>query len=570
MKRAFGLLFALLLTPGALPAQTVPPAPAVPAATPVPAAPSPAASVDSITAVLQDRVAAAPGTGIVVGVIDRGKTTLYQAGTTGGAAPLDEHTLFEIGSVTKTFTATILASMVLDRSVALADPVAKFLPKNVRVPSRGGKQITLLNLATQHSGLPRLPDNLNSPDGADPYASYTLQDLYHFLDGYKLPRDPGASFEYTNLGVGLLGDALALRARTTYAALLRARVLAPLGMHDTAIDLSPEQKTRFAVGHDADGTPVKPWTFQAIAPAGAIRSSLSDMLLYLRANMGQGPLARACLFAQRPRDTFPGNHIGLIWWTSDSEHFIHHGGDTAGYHAAVALTADRQKGVVVLTNGGRPGVEDVAFHVLDPAFPLTRDTAAVTLDDATLNGYVGTYEAKKAGLVFTIARAGNGLTAQIVGQPSARIYASAKDKFFFRVVEAQIDFTRDDSGKVNALILRQNGQTLVAVRPGAVAPPAAAVQPSYPPVVPLDAATFGEYVGTYAVAPGVAFVIRRSADGIEAQLTGQPFYPVFASAKDRFYYKVVPAQIDFQRDAAGHVSGLTLHQNGHDVVAPKQ
>jgi D-alanyl-D-alanine-carboxypeptidase/D-alanyl-D-alanine-endopeptidase len=556
---ALGLLLALLSPPAISAAQTA-----------VPAAPAPVATTDSITLALQERVASAPGTGIVVGLIDHGKTTLYQAGTTGGAAPLDEHTMFEIGSVTKTFTATILASMVLDRSVALDDPVAKFLPKNVRVPARGGKQITLLNLATQHSGLPRLPDNLNSPDGADPYAVYTLQDLYHFLDGYKLPRDPGASFEYSNLGIGLLGDALALRAHTTYPALLRARVLAPLGMNDTTIGLSPAQQSRFAVGHDADGTPVKPWTFQAIAPAGAVRSNLDDMLKYLRCNMGRGPLARACLFAQRPRDTFPGNHIGLVWWTSDGEHFIHHGGDTAGYHAAVALTADRERGVVVLTNGGRPGVEDVAFHVLDPAFPLTRDSTAVPLDEATLASYVGTYEAKSAGIVFTIARAGAGLTAQIAGQPSARIYASAKDKFFFRVVEAQIDFTRDESGKVNALILRQNGQTLVAVRPGAVAPPATAVQPSYPPVVALDAATFGEYVGTYAVAPGVAFVVRRTADGIEAQLTGQPFFPLFASAKDRFYYKVVPAQIDFQRDAGGHVSGLTLHQNGHDVVAAKQ
>jgi serine-type D-Ala-D-Ala carboxypeptidase/endopeptidase len=525
---------------------------------------------DALTLALEQRVADSPGTGIIVGLIDGDTTTLYKAGSTGTGAPLDEHTLFEIGSVSKTFTATILASMVLEREVALGDPVAKFLPKSVHVPSRGGKQITLLNLATQHSGLPRLPSNLRPADQNDPYAGYSLQDLYRFLNRYKLTRNPGAKFEYSNLGIGLLGDALALRAHTTYPALLRARVLNPLGMHDTAIALSPAQQARFAAGHDADGMPAKPWTFDAIAPAGGIRSTVADMLKYVRCNMGQGPLAHTCLFAQQPRDTIPGNRIGLVWWTSNTLNTIHHGGDTAGYHAAIAVSADRHKGVIVLTNGGRPGVEDVAFHALDPAFPIAGDTAAVSLDAATLAEYPGVYEAQGSKATFTIVLDAGKLSATLSGQGGARIYASAKDRFFYRVVNAQLDFSRDAAGKIDAVVLHQSGQSLVFVRHGASPPPAAAALPTYPPVVSLDAATLDEYPGTYTLQPGIVFTVTRTPDGIAAQLTGQSAFPLYASAKDRFYYKVVDAQIDFQRDPAGHVTGLILHQNGRDLPAAKK
>jgi CubicO group peptidase (beta-lactamase class C family) len=523
-----------------------------------------------IQALLDQRVAAAPGTAIVVGVLDGDTTQIYKAGNTGTATPLDEHTQFEIGSVTKTFTGTILASMVLDHSVALSDPVQRYVPSGVRIPSRGGKQITLLELATQHSGLPRMPGNFDPKDPNDPYADYSLDAMYAFLNGYTLPRDPGATFEYSNLGVGLLGDVLANRAHTTYAQLLRARVLAPLGMNDTAIVAAGEHPAGMAVAHDADGDVVKPWTFGAIAPAGAIRSDVADMLRYVRCNMGQGPLGRTCLFAQEPSDTFPGNRIGLVWWTGAVRPIVHHGGDTTGFHASVAISPDHHRGVVVLTSGGDP-VDNLAIHLIDASIPVgaSESEAVVTLDTRQLDEYVGTYAGE--GTTYTVKRDGDRLTAQLAGQQFARIYPSAKDRFFYKIVNAQIEFTRDASGKVNAIVLHQDGQRGVFVRPGMAAPtlgPVAA--PSYPPVFALDAATLDSYVGTYLAGAGTAFTVARTADGITVQLTGQPAFALFASAKDRFYLKVVPAQIDFQRDAAGKVNGLVLHQNGANVPAVKQ
>lgn len=536
------------------------------AASPTPA-PQPAAlNPADFQSALNLRVADQPGVGIIVGIIDHGRISVYKAGSTGTSRPLDAHTLFEIGSVTKTFTATILASMVLDGSVALDDPVAMYLPKSVVVPSRNGKQITLLNLATQHSGLPRLPVNLKADDPQDPYADYSLDDLYAFLKSYTLTRDPGQTFEYSNLGVALLGDALANKAGTPYVQLLRDRILKPLQMTETVITVAPALQLQVAAGHDADGSPTEPWTFQAIAPAGAIRSSLSDMLKYLRCNMGEGPLADTCLFAQEPRDSFTGNQIGLVWWTDDATHIINHGGDTAGYHAWVAVSQDRTVGAVVLTNGGSP-VQDVALHAIDPAVALSVPAKVAHLDTTALDEYVGIYVAKQENLTFTVSRLGDRLEAQLAGQPFARIYPSAKDHFFYRIVNAQIDFTREANGRINAFVLHQNGATIVAVRPGMRAPPIQ--QPTFPPTVALDSQTLTDYAGTYTAGQGLQFVVTLQGNQLMVQLTGQPSFPVYPSAKDTFYYKIVNAQIDFERDANGAVQDLILHQNGQDIKALK-
>jgi CubicO group peptidase (beta-lactamase class C family) len=545
-------------------------APAVTAA----AGPAPAAD-PAYQKVLGSRVAAGAGLGIVVGVIDHGQSAIYTAGSTGNAVPLDDHTVFEIGSVTKTFTATILASMVRDGSVRLDDPVAKYLPATVHVPSRNGKVITLLNLATQHSGLPRLPSNLNAAS-SDPYAHYTKQNLYAFLNGYKLTRDPGKSFEYSNLGVGLLGVALANRAHLSYPALLRARVLAPLGMNDTSVEVVGSTPARMAAPHTMEGDPANTWHFDALAPAGGITSTAADMLKYLRCNMGEGPLAATCLFAQQPRDTIPGNHIGLVWWTGNTRHIIHHGGDTLGFHAAVEIAPDRTRGAIALVNGGMP-VEDVAAHAFDPTIPVTADVPE-TNDPAVLDEYVGTY-VHKDGTKYVVTRRGGQLYAKLAEQETVRVYTAGKDRFVYHVVDAQIDFTRDAHGKVNALVLNQGGKTAAFVRPGMTAPttlptaaPRAAAQApaSFPPAIQLDAATLDSYAGTYAVNDTLAFVVRRAGDGIEVQFTGQSFLPVYASAKDAFFYKVVDARFEFQRDASGAVTGLVFHQGASTLNAKRK
>ncbi len=176
-----------------------------------------------------------------------------------GQSAVDGNTIFEIASVTKVFTSLLLADMVERGEVKLDDPISKFLPAAVKLPTRNGKEITLVELATHTSGLSRIPDNLNPKDWQNPYADYTVDNMYTFLSGYTLPRDIGSKYAYSNLGAGLLGHVLSLKAGSSYESLVIDRICKPLGMNDTTMILSDEMKSRFAVGHNKDGLPAEHW-----------------------------------------------------------------------------------------------------------------------------------------------------------------------------------------------------------------------------------------------------------------------------------------------------------------------
>ena len=137
-----------------------------------------------------------------------------------------------------------------EKVLNLDDPIAKFLPPTVKTPEFNGKAITLLTLATHTSSLPRLPDNLNPADHQNPYADYTVNQLYSFLSNYKLPREIGSKYEYSNLGVGLLGHLLSIKTDLDYEALISKQITQPLQMQDTRIHLNPDQTNRFATGHN--------------------------------------------------------------------------------------------------------------------------------------------------------------------------------------------------------------------------------------------------------------------------------------------------------------------------------
>ena len=261
--------------------------------------------------------------GIVVGVIEPNGRRVVAYGNLANGDPrtLDGDTIFEIGSISKVFTSLLLADMVNRKEVALDDPAAKYLPENVKMPERSGKSITLLDLSTHTSGLPPLPGNLKLKDPRNPYADYSVDDLYQFLSGYTLPRDPGSEFEYSNLGAGLLGHLLAYRAGTDYESLIRTRITQPLGMPDTGITLSSSMKQRMATGHNAMLAPVANWDLPTLAGAGALRSSANDMLTFLEAFLGykESPLApamKAMLEVRRPvgqdnRDRFRVDDFSL-------------------------------------------------------------------------------------------------------------------------------------------------------------------------------------------------------------------------------------------------------------------
>lgn len=332
---------------------------------------------DSLARILAGRIERGGGVGLVVGVVEAGTPRVVAAGRRGGegSPAVDERTVFEIGSVSKVFTTTLLAEMVARGEVALDEPVRAFLPDSVRVPSRGGREITLLDLATATSGLPRLPGNMAPADSANPYADYEARDLYAFLSGYTLPRDPGAAYEYSNLGMGLLGHLLALRAGKSYEALVTERILAPLGMRDTRLSPTPAMRERLATGHRKDLAPVGGWDFGVLAGTGGWRSTASDMLRFMAAQLAPppGPLGRAIAMAREPRRPTgtPGLRVGLGWHVLErgGRSFVWHNGETAGFHAFLGLDPASGANVVVLSNSAAD-IDDIGVHLLDPTSPV--------------------------------------------------------------------------------------------------------------------------------------------------------------------------------------------------------
>lgn len=423
---------------------------------------------------IDGRLASRPGIGMVITAIDGDR----QQTTKGGPAGIDADSVFEIGSMTKVFTALLLAQMALDGTVKLDDPVAKYLPADARMPERGGRQITLRNLSQQDSGLPRLPDNMRPADISDPYADYTEAQLLEFLGRFALRRDIGSEYEYSNLGVGLLGYSLARAEGTDFETLLRRRILDPLGMKDTAITLSDGQKQRFVTGHDEFLRPTSAWSLPSLAGAGALRSTANDVATFLRAALNpQSPIAPAMKLALAERRDAPGFAAGLGWMMvpAPGGELAMHSGGTGGFRSFMAIQPATDRAVVVLTNSAlEPSAQDLGLHMLVGApiataappmrAPAQVERREVTLADEQLNRVTGTYR-MAPGVDMVIARAGSGLTAAITGQGALPLFPRAPLEFFWRAVNAEIVFTEED-GRITGAVFTQDGNSMPLVRTG--------------------------------------------------------------------------------------------------------
>ena len=345
----------------------------------------PGTRTEEIAAAIKERVEAKKAAGMVVATIEPdGTHSMAAYGTSGpGAPPLDGDSVFEIGSITKVFTAILLAEMADRGEVSLDDPVAKHLPPGVKVPERGGRKITLLDLTTQVSGLPRMPDNLTPKDPTNPYADYTAEQMFEFLGRYELPRVSGGQFEYSNLGVGLLGQALTRRAGKSYDALVKERILAPLKMEHTGVVLTPWMREHVAKGHNLQLHVTANWDIPAFAGAGALRSTMNDMLIFARANLGGLPPSQAGAAVQRLQRLMQQTHtarasagsdlvaIGMGWFLrkiGDGEVISHNGG-TGGYRTWMGFDKRRKVAAIVLTNSSLPN-DDLGFMLV--AGPVAR------------------------------------------------------------------------------------------------------------------------------------------------------------------------------------------------------
>ncbi|HYR28260.1 MAG TPA: serine hydrolase, partial [Thermoanaerobaculia bacterium] len=443
--------------------------------------------------------------GIVVGVLEAdGTRRVVGHGTfaAGDKRAVDGDTLFEIGSATKVFTALLLADAVARGEVALTDPVAKFLPAEVKVPERGGKKITLQDLAMHVSALPRLPSNFAPKNAANPYADYSVQQLYEFLSGHELRRDIGSQYEYSNLAVGLLGHVLARRAGMDYETLVKKRITQPLAMKSTTITLSDAMKERLAVGHDQELARAANWDIPTLAGAGALRSSANDLLDFLAAFLGmkKTPLAPAMAATLQPRKPAGSANmqVALGWHvltTPGGGEIIWHNGGTGGYRSFMAFDPKARVAVVALSNTSTAGgVDDIGRHLLDASLPLATPPAQhkeVKIDPKLLDAYVGRYELAP-NFILSVTREGDRLFTQATGQPKIEIFPESDRKFFVKAFDAQVTFDAAVDGRSPGITLHQGGRDAPGKRyEGEIAAPKERKE------IAVDTAILDRYVGRY-------------------------------------------------------------------------
>lgn len=477
-----------------------------------------------------------------------------------GDAP-PEQLVFEIGSITKVFTGLLLAQAVVEKKVTLETTVGSLLDPKLEFADPRIAAITLKQLATHTSGLPRMPGNAAAGmAGDDPYADYDEKLLLAFLTSTKLEGEGPYSCSYSNLGMGLLGHLLGRVYQMPWDQAVVEKICRPLGLNNTAVQ--PGGKLPLARPH-ADDKEVKPWHFAALAGCGALRSTAADLMKFGEAMLhpDQTPLREAFAIALKAQAGAPalGGQIGLgmLLGKFDGAPALHHNGGTGGFTSALQVIPSQGIVRVVLINNTVLGGAAViaATSATKPAVPVA--SKPVELPAETLKEYPGVYKLDNDSRFTVLLRDGQ-LWDRLTGQPFLKLFAKEKDHFFYKAVAAEVVFNREE-GMVRSLTLFQNGQELTARR----------TEETVPGITLRTAKELQPYMGEYSLLGAKSFKVTVQADTLFAQLEGQPALPVFESGPDRFEYDVVQAVLVFTRDDRRQINGLTLLQNGLTMPAAR-
>lgn len=340
-------------------------------------APVPATIEEAVTNAVDPYIVTGANVGVIVGVIKNGSKTILSYGEKelGTGDKITSKSVLELASITKTFTAIALADLHFRNSLNLDDPIEKYLPSHVKVPSYNGTKITLRHLANHTSGFPRAPKNMDE-DAFNPYVGYSEEKMYEFINGYTLTREPGTQFEYSNVGYGLLGQILSIHHKSGYEKMITERVLTPLGMRHTTVSFTNDQLQNLVQGHHGNKK-VESWSKymeNILQGTGSLISNMDDMLIYLEANMHpeSNPLKNAITLTHERTFGHSGDYqdgIGLGWslFTTDNLHVVWKNGGNGGYTSFVGFDKASKTGVVILANSSLnpdPFQTQMGFEIL--------------------------------------------------------------------------------------------------------------------------------------------------------------------------------------------------------------
>ena len=418
--------------------------------------------------------------GLVVGIRVAGKTRVQGFGRF-AKHPDPGKIVFEIGSVTKTFTGLLLADAVVRGKAKLTDPVKKYV--DFAIPSHKGKDIRLVDLATHSSGLPPMPTNFVIKDQKNPYKDYTQRDLVAFLAAHKLACAPGENFAYSNLGMGLLGNVISPKINhTDFETDIINRIARPLGMVETRIKLTPSMKRRLAAGHDSRLAPSPPWDIPALPGAGALRSTADDMLKYLAAQLEpeKTPLAAAIALSQKRHfKTGEKGGCGLGWLIGSDKlgRILDHAGQTGAYASYVSIDPRRKLGVVVLSDTASPAAMGTGFALMhrlrSGSFRPSPLPVAVDLPADRLRKCVGRFRFDETGAIEVTYDRKQLYMRREEGGPKLRLDPVSKTRFFVRdlpTLPVYFEFVTDDAGHVTAVIADPDGAKTKARRAESTGP----------------------------------------------------------------------------------------------------
>ncbi len=403
---------------------------------------------------------------VVVGIIDSTGPHVYTYGTvsrTEKKAP-DGDTLFEIGSLTKLFTATVYSQMIEKNEVQVSTPVDSLIT-GMKIPSDIGNKIWLVHLVAHTSGLPLNPTNVNSPHPDNPYSGYTQRQFVDFLAKYVLPRPPGDRYAYSHVGYALLGEALARKDKKTVEQMIVDRVCMPLAMNDTRFTATAD--SRLAKAYTVDGDEVEYWDAPLMAGAFGLKSSANDLLKFCSAHLGltKTPFDEAIKAMQvRQIDVDRQNDAGMGWQIGRKYGVLWHSGETGGHHTFLALLPKYKAAVVVLANSSFSYVDTLGQYLSQMAAGERPEPLGLKIEkrqaESVLEKYVGEYTLGTNDMLY-VTHENRTLYVQANKQSKLKLYGEEDKLFFGKAIPCMVEFIKEE-GEIVGLNFYQNGQKYTA------------------------------------------------------------------------------------------------------------
>lgn len=478
--------------------------------------------------------------------------------------PNTPETKFRIGSVTKQFTAAAILQLVEHGKLKLEDSIAEHY---VSAPT-AWRPITIHHLLVHTSGIPSYTA-LADFAGKISKLRRTPEEIIALTQDAPLDFEPGTQFAYNNSGYILLGYVIEKVTEQSYGQYVKDNILDRLGLTDTGYDDGASILARRAAGYCHSGAHWEKAAFIDMSlpyAAGALYSTVDDLLRWQDALSAGKVIGAASL---RSMFTDYGHAYGFGWVIRAQldRRLQTHGGGIYGFRATLDRYPEDELTIIALSNLESAPVEKIARELAAIRFGIAEPHRAAPVDPALLDGYLGPYQLGPR-FVLTVTREGDQLFVQGTRQPRMEVFPESDRIFFSKVVDARVSFEVDPRGQASKIVLNQNGRERTGGRiEGAEAKRIEEEPPKEHKQVSVDPQLFDGLVGRYRLFENFVLTISREGDRLFCQATGEPKLEIFPESEREFFFKVVDAQISFERDEHARAHRMVLHQGGLDTPA---